>query len=191
MGSIRHRSLAVLGAALVALVAAACGSSSSSSNNGTAPPSVTQVAGPQTGPGLTQPTPGKGSKIQGGTITFAEGSQATPNYIFPMYNFEVCSTTNANQLMALLYRGLYQYGDNYNPTVDYAHSIGQKPTISSDGKTYTVKLNSYKWSNGEPVSGRDFVFWMNLLKASPSTEWCGYAPKYFPDNVRAYSAPDP
>lgn len=190
MRRIRHRSLAVLGALAVALVAAACGSSSSNSGGGGAPPSVTQVAGPQTGPGLTQPTPGSGSKISGGTVYFTEGSQAPPNYIFPMYNFTVCSTTNANQLMSLLYRGLYQYGDNYNPTVDYAHSIGQKPTISNGGKTYTVKLNSFKWSNGEPVSARDFVFWMNLMKASPATEWCGYAPKYFPDNVVSYSAPD-
>jgi peptide/nickel transport system substrate-binding protein len=191
MRSIRHRSLAVLGAVVVALAAAACGSSSSSGGNGTAPPSVTQVAGAQTGPGLTQPTTGSGSKVSGGTVYFTEGAQNTPNYIFPMYNFTVCSTTNANQLMALLYRGLYQYGDNYNPTVDYAHSIGQKPTISGDGKTYTVKLNNFKWSDGEPVTARQMVFWMNLMKASPSTTWCGYAPGYFPDNVTSYSAPDP
>ncbi|MGE5617366.1 MAG: ABC transporter substrate-binding protein, partial [Candidatus Woesearchaeota archaeon] len=192
MRSIRHRSLAVAGAVVVALVAAACGSSSSSSSSGggTAPPSVTQVAGPQTGPGLTQPTTGSGSKIQGGTVYFTEGSDATPNYIFPMYNFTVCSTTNANQLINLLWRGLYQYGDNYNPTVDYTHSIGQKPSISSDGKTYTIKLNNYKWSDGEPVTGRNFVFWMNVMKSSPSTEWCGYAPGYFPDNVASYSAPN-
>jgi peptide/nickel transport system substrate-binding protein len=191
MRSIRHRSLAAIGVVLLALVAAACGSSSNSSSSGTAPPSVTQVAGPQTGPGLTQPTTGSGSKISGGTVFFTEGSQATPNYIFPMYNFTVCSTVNANQLMSLMFRGLYQYGDNYNPTVDYAHSIGQKPTISNGGKTYTIKLNSFKWSNGEPVSARDFTLWMNLLKASPATEWCGYAPKFFPDNVTSYSAPDP
>jgi peptide/nickel transport system substrate-binding protein len=190
MRSIRHRSLAAIGVVLLALVAAACGSSSNSSG-GTAPPSVTAVAGPQTGPGLTLPTTGSGSKISGGTVYFTEGSQAPPNYIFPMYNFTVCSTVNANQLMSLLYRGLYQYGDNYNPTVDYAHSIGQKPAVSNGGKTYTIKLNTFKWSNGEPVSGRDFVFWMNLVKASPATEWCGYAPKFFPDNVVSYSAPDP
>ncbi len=29
------------------------------------------------------------------------------------------------------------------------------------------------------------------MKASPSTEWCGYAPGYFPDNVVSYSAPNP
>jgi peptide/nickel transport system substrate-binding protein len=32
---------------------------------------------------------------------------------------------------------------------------------------------------------------MNVMKASPSTEWCGYAPGYFPDNVVSYSAPNP
>ena len=29
------------------------------------------------------------------------------------------------------------------------------------------------------------------MKASPATEWCGYAPGYFPDNVTSYSAPNP
>jgi len=177
--------LAVAGAVLVALVTAACGSSSSSSGAPTA------SAGPTSGPGLTQPTSPSGSKVSGGTVYFTEGSDATPNYIFPMYSFAVCSTTNANQLMNMLYAPLYTYGENYRPTVDYNHSIGQQPVVSNGGKTYTIKLNSWKWSNGEPVTSRDLVFWMNLMKASPSTEWCGYAPGYFPDNVTSYSAPNP
>jgi len=193
MRRIKHRSLAVVGVLVVALVAAACGSSSSnsSSGSGAAPPSVTAVTGAQTGPGLTQPTKGSGSRVSGGTIYFAEGSQATPNYIFPMYSFAVCSTVNANQLMINMWRGLYWYGQNYSPVVDYAKSIGQKPTSSNGGKTFTIKLNPWKWSDGEQVTGRDLVFWMNLIKASPATEWCGYAPKYFPDNVVSYSSPDP
>ena len=192
MRSIRHRSLAVAGALVVALVAAACGSSSNNSGGGGgAPPSVTQVTGAQTGPGLTQPTKGSGSRVSGGTVYFAEGSQAPPNYIFPMYSFAVCSTVNANQLMINMWRGLYFYGQNYVPAVDYSKSIGQKPSISSDGKTYTIKLNTWKWSDGEQVTGRDFVFWMNLLKANVGAGgWCGYAPGYFPDNVTSYSAPN-
>jgi len=146
---------------------------------------------PTTGPGLTQPTTGSGTKVSGGTVYFAEASQAPPNYIFPMYTFSVCSTTNANQLMGMLYYPLYTYGTSYNPAIDYAHSIGQKPAISNGGKTYTIKLNSYKWSDGETVTSRQLVFWMNVLKASPATEWCGYAKGYFPDNVVSYSAPDP
>jgi len=108
-----------------------------------------------------------------------------------MYTFSVCSTTNANQLMNMLYYPLYTYGENYRPSVDYNHSIGQPPATSNGGKTYTIKLNPWKWSDGETVTSRDLVFWMNVLKASPSTEWCGYAKGYFPDNVVSYSAPDP
>jgi len=188
MRKVRHRSLAAVGAVVVALIAAACGSSSSSSSSSSAP----TVSGiPTSGPGYTTPTTGSGSKVSGGTVYFTEGSDATPNYIFPMYSFAVCSTTNADQLMNMLYPPLYTYGENYRPTVDYNHSIGQQPTFSNGGKTVTIHLNHYMWSDGEPVTSRDLVFWMNVLKASPSTEWCGYVPGYFPDNVVSYSAPDP
>jgi peptide/nickel transport system substrate-binding protein len=61
----------------------------------------------------------------------------------------------------------------------------------SDGnRTVTVHLNAYKWADGETVTSRDVVFWMNLLKASPATEWCGYVPGYFPDNVSSVTAPN-
>ena len=194
MRRIKRSALAMVGVALVVLVAAACGSSSSSnSSNSSSSSSSSSAPGgvPTSGPGLTQPTTGSGSKVSGGTVYFTEGSDAPPNYIFPMYSFEVCSTTNANQLMNMLYYPLYTYGENYRPTVDYSHSIGQAPVTSNGGKTFTINLNPYKWSNGETVTSRDLVFWMNVMKASPSTEWCGYAAGYFPDNVVSYSAPNP
>ena len=183
--------LAVCTAALVALVVSACGSSSSNNSGGSSTPSA-PTSVPTTGPGLTSPTTGSGTKVAGGTVYFTEGSDAPPNYIFPMYTFAVCSTTNADQLMNMLYYPLYTYGENYRPSIDYDHSIGQAPAVSDGGKTFTIKLNAgWKWSNGETVTARDLVFWMNVLKASPSTEWCGYAPGYFPDNVVSYSAPNP
>lgn len=176
----------VIGAVSLALVAAACGSS----GNGT-----TTSAGPggvaTRGPGLTQPTNPSGTRMSGGTVYFTEGPQATPNYIFPMYSFTYCSTTNNNQFMFMMYRPLYWYGNNYRPTVDYNYSVGQAPVFSNGDKTVTIKLNPYKWSDGETVTSRDLVFWMNVLKADPATEWCGYAPGYFPDLVTSYSAPDP
>jgi len=189
MHRLSRTAFAALTAALIALVVSACGSSSSnsgSSNNASVASSV-----PTAGAGLTAPTTGSGTKVAGGTVYFTESSQAPPNYIFPMYTFAVCSTTNSNQLMTMLYDPLYTYGENYRPSIDYNHSIGQQPTVSNGGKTYTIKLNPYKWSDGEQVTSRQLVFWMNVLKASPSTEWCGYAPGYFPDNVVSYSAPNP
>jgi peptide/nickel transport system substrate-binding protein len=185
----------VLAAVSVLLVAAACGSSSNSSGNGasnnsgasgTAPLSI-----PTSGTGLTQPTAPVGSKLPGGTVYFTEGPDAAPNYIFSMYNPQVCSTANNNQFEYLMYRPLYWYGNDYRPTIDYDYSIGQPPQFSDGNKTVTIKLNSWKWSDGEPVTSRDLVFWMNVMKASPATEWCGYVPGYFPDNVTSYSAPDP
>ncbi len=151
--------------------------------------SVTRV--PTSGPGLTQPTSPSGARVPGGTVYFTEGTDSPPDYIFPMYSFAYgCTTTDVNQLMDMLYRPLYWYGNDYSPTVDYRYSIGRQPVFSNGDKTVTIKLNSWKWSDGESVTSRDLVFWMNVLKASPATEWCGYAPGYFPDLVTSYSAPN-
>jgi peptide/nickel transport system substrate-binding protein len=151
--------------------------------------SVTRV--PTSGPGLTRPTSPRGARVSGGTVYFTEGSGSTPYYIFPMYSFNDCATSNVLQLMDMLYRPLYWYGNDYRPTVDYGYSIGQPPAFSDGDKTVTIKLNSWKWSDGESVTSRDLVFWMNVLKADPATEWCTYAPGYFPDLITSYSAPNP
>jgi peptide/nickel transport system substrate-binding protein len=149
--------------------------------------SVTRV--PTSGPGLTQPTSPSGTKMSGGTVYFTEGADSTPYYIFPMYSFNDCTTSNVNQLIDMLYRPLYWYGNNYRPTVDHSYSIGRPPVFSDGDKTVTITLNPWKWSDGESVTSRDLAFWMNVVKASPSTEWCGYAPGYFPDLVTSYSEP--
>ena len=93
--------------------------------------------------------------------------------------------------MVMLYRPLYWYGNNYRPTVDYDYSVGEQPVFSNGNKTVTITLKPWRWSDGETVTSRDLVFWMNLLKADPATEWCGYVPGLFPDNVTSYSAPNP
>jgi peptide/nickel transport system substrate-binding protein len=123
-------------------------------------------------------------------VYFTQIPQQMPNYIFPLYSPQVCDAQNINQLMYMLYRPLYWYGNNYRPTIDYDYSNGQTPQFSGGGQTVTIKLNSWKWADGESVTSRDLVFWMNLTKANPA-EWCGYVPGYFPDNVISYSAPNP
>ncbi|HLI23861.1 MAG TPA: ABC transporter substrate-binding protein, partial [Acidimicrobiales bacterium] len=118
------------------------------------------------------------------------GSNAAPNYIFPMTSAQVCGVNNVEQLSAMLYRPLYWYGNNYSPTVDYNYSIAQKPVFSNGNKTVTVKLNSWKWSDGESVTSRDVEFYVNLYKADPAANYCGYVPGFFPDNVVSMSTPD-
>jgi len=165
------------GAGLVtlAMVAAACSSSSKNSSGSSAP----------SGNGSFTPA---GSKISGGTVTWAESPGAEPNYIFPLYNFQYCSVSNASQFQPLMYRPLYWYGNNNQAAVDYDTSVGNQPTFSADGKTVTITLkNTYKWSDGESVDARDVIFDLNLLKANKAN-WCAYTPGFFPDNVVSYSA---
>lgn len=178
--------LGALACAGAVFAISACGSSGGS--NGGTPATVAGL--PQTGPGLTVGTQPSGAKMSGGTVTLAEGASAPPNYIFPMYSPQVCSVVNV-AYEDMMYRPLYWYGDNNTPTVDFDHSAGNAPVFSNNNTTVTITLKPWKWSDGEPVSARDLVFWMNVLKASPATEFCGYVPGLFPDNVTSYQATGP
>ena len=190
----RSRAGALAAVAAGSMVIAACGSGSGTGSGGgggssSATPST--VSGlKQTGPGLTQASAPSGSKVSGGEVTFAEAPNTAPNYIFPMYSPQFCSSANISQVMNMLYRPLYWFGNNYQPDINYNYSVGQAPTFSGGGKVVTIKLNHYMWSNGEPVQARDLVFWMNMLKAQPA-DWCAYVPKRFPDNVVSYKAVNP
>jgi peptide/nickel transport system substrate-binding protein len=185
------RALRVIAAlALTAAAVGACGSSGAQTG-GTTSSHSTAVKVKQTGPGLTEPTTGSGSRVSGKTASFAEAPEAPPNQIFPMYSAEYCDPNNIGQLSDLLYRPLYWYGNNYSPTVDYNYSVGKKPIFSNGGKTITINLNHYMWSDGEQVSARDLVFWLNVLNANPTKNWCNSAPGRFPYNITSYKAVNP
>jgi len=186
------RRIAVLGAALLTLSAAACGSSSSSNSSAGAGAGQSSISGaPTAGAGLTSATAPSGTRQAGGTVYYTEGPSAPPNYIFPMTSAQVCGTNNISQLQAMLFRPLYWYGNNYSPTLDYDYSVGQPPAFSNGDKTVTIKLKPWKWSNGESVTSRQVAFWINLYKADPAKNYCGYVPGYFPDNVTGVQTPDP
>jgi oligopeptide transport system substrate-binding protein len=58
----------------------------------------------------------------------------------------------------LVWRGLYQFDNQSKPIPSMADG---DPQVSSDGKTYTVKLKpDLKWSDGEPLTAKDFVLGM-------------------------------
>ena len=124
----------------------------------------------------------------GGTAYFAEGPGAAPSFIFPFYDARNCTTVNIGQLVQLLYRPLYWFGNDNSSSIDYSYSLGHPPVFSDGDKTVTVTLNSYNWSDGEHVTSRDIEFWMNMMFAEKD-QWCGYTPGYFPDNVASVSYP--
>lgn len=162
----RHRraSLAAAAAATAALLVSACSGSANS---------------------------GSGKPVTGGTVTLAEGPGSPPTYIFPLYNGANSGNNNITLLQPLMWLPLYWFGhpNNDQATVNYQLSMANPPQFSADGKTITMTLKSYKWSDGKPVTSRDLVFWMNLLLAEKN-QYAGYVPGGWLDHVAGVSAPN-
>jgi len=147
--------------AAAALVAAACSSSSGPSASG-------------------------GKPVSGGTVTFAEPSGVTPNYIFPMLTAAYYSVANIEQFQRLSFRSLYWIGNGRGqPVVDPALSLAALPVYSDNDSVVTIHLGNYTWSDGQPVTTRDVAFWINLLRAN-KTDFAAYIPGEFPDNLKSY-----
>jgi peptide/nickel transport system substrate-binding protein len=160
--SLRRRMLAVgVGVATLAVVAAGCGSNGSSSSSGSTP-------------------------VKGGTAVYALPPSTTPNYIFPFVSSAYISDANIFYLQALLYRPLYWFGQNGQPTVNNSLSLASPPTFS--GNKVTVNLKHYMWSNGQPVTAQDVVFWLNMEQAEPAN-YGAYTG--FPANVKNITAVSP
>jgi peptide/nickel transport system substrate-binding protein len=147
--------------ATLAVVAAGCGSNGSSSSSGSTP-------------------------VKGGTAVYALPPSTTPNYIFPFVSSAYISDANIFYLQALLYRPLYWFGQNGQPTVNNSLSLASPPTFS--GNKVTVNLKHYMWSNGQPVTAQDVVFWLNMEQAEPAN-YGAYTG--FPANVKSITAVSP
>jgi peptide/nickel transport system substrate-binding protein len=145
--------MAALCAAALAIGAAGCGSSVST-------------------------PPASGAPVTGGTAVLAEPPSTTPNYIWPYTGSADFSDINTDNLQYLLYRPLYWFGDNGQPTVDYPLSLANPPMF--DGDKVTITLKHYMWSNGTQVTAQDVLFWLNMELAEPAN-FGGYTG--FPGNV--------
>jgi peptide/nickel transport system substrate-binding protein len=130
------------------------------------------------------------TKVKGGTAYFAEGAQATPNYIFPFMGLQFFSVTNIPQFQQLMYRPLYWFGTGEQPTLNLSLSLAGQPTYTNNGTEVTMKLKPYKFSNGETVTAQDVVFWFNILKVE-RYNWAAYAPGTMPDDLASVTATNP
>jgi peptide/nickel transport system substrate-binding protein len=157
----RRKTTALVGLAAAALAVAACGGGSASSN---ASPSSS------------------GAKVKGGTATFSFDAGGGANYIYPVLPAADFTTSNSQTFGWLMWRPLYWYGKGSTPNIDLSLSLGNTPTYSNGGKTVTVTLKPYKWSDGQPVTARDVQFWENLVAANPDA-YGASVPGGYPGNI--------
>ena len=135
----------------------------------------------------------------GRTVTFAEAAGGAPNYILPLASGSYFTTSNLAQFSLEMYLPLYWFGNHGEPTVNYALSVADPPVFSDHNTVVTINLKHWNWSNGQPITARDVVFWMNLLSAvtdplaptvgsstEPGPGWGAEVPGGFPQNLVSY-----
>jgi peptide/nickel transport system substrate-binding protein len=121
-----------------------------------------------------------------GTVTWA--GRGGPTWILPLVTAPAFTTANVNEFEYEMWRPLYWFGNGVQPTETAAMSLAGPPTWSNGDTTVTITLkSSYKWSDGQPVTARDVLFWFDELRAaireSPAN-WGPYTPGLgIPDQV--------
>jgi peptide/nickel transport system substrate-binding protein len=135
-----------------------------------------------------------------GVVTFAEEPATPPDYILPLVSASDYDNANVSDLSELLYRPLYWFGDKGEPVINEPLSLAQLPSFSDNNQVVTVTLKHWIWSNGQPITARDLIFWMNLVSAvtspnapsvgtttQPGPSWAGAVPGGFPENIVSYT----
>ncbi len=124
---------------------------------------------------------------QGGTVTIAEVGEQ-PDFIFPLP-----PATNQNGYNANLTEAMWPYlvypGNGADSVVNKDKSLFSSLDYSNGDKRITIRLKSWNWSDGQPITSRDFSFVYNLLKANASN-WNAHLVGLFPEDVSKVSTPD-
>lgn len=124
-------------------------------------------------------------QTKGGVVTWACYAGFPPSTIFPFTPPERIGTRNLGEFQVMMYRPLYWLGKDGEPEVDFDRSLGEPPQWSEDGRTVTVTIKAWKWSNGETVCADNVMFWVNMMAVKGPRYGC-YSPGYFPDNLISY-----
>jgi len=185
MTSLGKRGLAFAAFAVAGVTAlAACGGGSGSGPS-------------QVGPaGAYGKVPAQTGTAHPGTLTVAEPPNSTPTWILPITPSANGSVYTAFSFQYQMWRPLYFEVNGVQPKETPALSLANDPVWSNGDKTATVTLKSgYKWSDGQPITARDVLFFLDLVKAgvkeNPSN-WSYYNQGLgIPDQITSMSTPKP
>ncbi|MED2789520.1 peptide ABC transporter substrate-binding protein [Bacillus thuringiensis] len=93
----------------------------------------------------------------------------TENQEIPTMDVSKSTDTLGSQILGNTMEGLYRLDKDNKPIP----AVAESSTKSEDGKKYTFKLRKdAKWSNGDPVTAKDFVYgWQRLLDKNTAAEY--------------------
>jgi peptide/nickel transport system substrate-binding protein len=176
-----------------ALLLAACASSGSSNGGGGGTNATKQQGNTSTTAGAYGTLPAaSGTPVKGGTITYGIIAGSQPNYIMPVYPGADWTVYNL-AFQDLMWRPLYWESQGNRPVINYQISLAPAPIYSNGNKTVTINLNpSYKWSNGKPVTAKDVLFFIDIVRAAIKENADNYGPYTtgnFPDDIVSMKAP--
>ncbi len=122
------------------------------------------------------------------SMTVAETPGATPNYIFPFMSCAYDTSNNVNYLQRLLYQPLYWYGAGGSTAQVPALSLANEPVFARSRTSATFTVKPWRFANGQYVTGRSVMFFLNLWVADP-TGFCPNEPGLgIPGELRGASA---
>jgi peptide/nickel transport system substrate-binding protein len=129
-----------------------------------------------------------------GVITWAETPDSGPTWIMPIVPSAAFSASDVTQFDFEMWRPLYWFDNGVQPVQAPAMSLAYAPKWSNGDRTVTITLKSdYKWSDGQPVSSRDVLFFYDEVKVAVSEDpanWGYYTPGLgFPDEVANVTTP--
>ncbi len=178
----RPVTLLAVGAIAAAMGLAACSKAPSSG-------SVTSTTG------AFGTVPAASGTPRAGTLTWAEAPGTAPTWIFPVTPGANFTVTTVDSFQYLMWRPLYWYGDGVRPVVVPSMSLADPPVYANGDTTVTVHMKTnYRWSDGQPVTSRDALFFLDILRAAvkeSGANWGLYTPHLgIPDQVVSASAPN-
>ena len=102
--------------------------------------------------------------------------------------------TNSNgyneDLTLGLWPNLVYSGDGAKSQPNPQENLYSSLTWSAGDSVITIDLKAWKWSDGAPITSRDFTFVYNLLKWNYN-DWFDYVQGLFPVDVASVATPNP
>jgi peptide/nickel transport system substrate-binding protein len=124
-----------------------------------------------------------GTPVNGGTASYAD-LQPVFTWMFPMENEANYEPAEGN-VESDMWRPLYFAGGPGVTGINENLSLANPPVYSDHGRAVTITMkNTYKWSDGTPVTTKDIQFFFQLEAAGVKLgKYAAYIPGTMPDNI--------